>query len=148
LDDDSIVIKNINLGGQVMDAVLDTGAPEIALPTSIAQKMKFRSVSKQQQLDFAGVSAEYPEGFFKCHKLGDERECYLSASVMPDDQLDGRAIIPLSALDGPLICFLCSEGKLEITDNAPEWSDTPASGTGPSEKSYLPYWENIAGLFL
>jgi hypothetical protein len=148
IDDDSLVLKNVNLGGQLVDAIVDTGAPEIALPHSLAARCSFKSLSNQQAVDYAGIAADYPNGFFKCRRLGGDRDCYLSASVFPDDQLEGRAIIPLSALDGPLICFLTSEGKCEICDSNPQWSEDADSGTAASQKSYLPYWENIAGLFL
>jgi hypothetical protein len=148
IEDDSLVVKGVNLGGQVMDAIVDTGAPEIALPASQAKAIQFRSVSQQPALDFAGASQDYPEGFFPGRRLGGDREQYLSASVLPDEQLDGKAILPLSALEGPLICFLCSQGKLEICDSSPQWDENANSGTGPAQKSYLPYWENIAGLFL
>jgi hypothetical protein len=142
------VIEEIELGGQSMKAVIDTGAPEIALPASIAAQMQLLNLTQQQVLDFAGSGADYPEGFFMSPRIGGQLPAYQSAAIFPDAQLQGHAILPLSAFEGKLLMFLCSEGRFVVGDAAPAWNPAPDSGTGPSQLSFVPYWENIAGLFV
>jgi hypothetical protein len=130
-----------------MDVRVDTGSNGILLPESATSRLDLLSITKETAQDFAGNTADYPEAFFHSPRLGGSQPLGLSASILPDGLLGG-AILPLSALEGQLVLFLTSEGKCILTDTAPEWEDSKKGGPAAGAPRYLPYWENIAGVFL
>lgn len=148
LSDGSLVIRGIEIGGQTFDAALDTGCGDLLLPVSVSKNMTFEGLESLPSLDYSGASHDYPSGFLLTRRLGALRPSYESVVLMPDEILD-IAILPLGMIQADLICFIASEGRCMLVSDEGEWGDAlEAEAAVGGEMHYIPYWENLAGIFL
>jgi hypothetical protein len=149
LADGMLLVRNVDIAGQLVDAAVDTGCGELILPQSVAAHLTFDALESLPALDYTGAAQDYPSGFLWTKRLGAQRATYESAISVPDERLGSAAIMPLSHIQADLICFICSAGQLVLCDNDADWGAVEeAEASAGGTMHYIPYWENFGGIFL